>query len=548
LDQLPTAKAVAQYSAVIGREFSYELIQSLDLMTERALQEGLNQLIGAELLYQRGRTPHARYQFKHALIQDAAYDSLLRSTRQHIHRQVAQLYEARLSEMIATQPERVAHHYTEAGCHEPAVTYWYRAGQRAAERSEHLTAIIHLRRGIEALSHLPKTSHHIEQELLLHVALGNSLYVVDGYGASEVEQVYQRARELCQHVGDTPQLFQVLRGLFVFYMSRAQAHAAQEVAEQVRRRAHQQPDAGPRLLGYYLLGVALFLRGHFVEASRELEQAIALYDPTAHRDLAHVYSIDIGVGARGFAAATQWMLGFPDRALKLGQETLSLAQTQAHPFSLVFAQSLAQSFLYQLRREVSATYEQAAVGVDLATEQDFTLYVAWCSVYQGWALTMMGQQEEGIAKLRQGMERAADMGTETFQPAFCALLAEATGEAGQPAKALTILAEAQAALARTSECFYEAEVYRLIGVFQLMTSTEGLAEAEAHLRQALEIARRQQARSLELRAATDLARLWQRQGQCTAAYELLAPIYHWFTEGFETGDLQDAKGLLTQMS
>jgi adenylate cyclase len=302
------------------------------------------------------------------------------------------------------------------------------------------------------------------------------------------------------------------------------------------------------LLGYYLLGVALFLRGQVVEASRELEQAIALYDPTAHRDLAYVYSIDIGVGARGFAAATQWMVGFPDRALKLGQETLSLAQTQAHPFSLVFVQSLAQSFLYQLRREVSATYEQAAVGVDLATEQGFTLYVAWCSVYQGWALTMMGQRAAGIEMLQQGMERAASTGTETFQIAFWALLGEATGEAGEPAKALTILAEAQAALARTSECFYEAEVYRLMGVFQLLTSTEGLAEAEAHLRQALEIARRQQARSLELRAATDLARLWQRQGQYTEAYELLAPIYHWFTEGFETGDLQDAKALLTQMS
>jgi predicted ATPase len=321
LDRLPAAREVAQLGAVLGREFAYDMLQALTTQEAAVLQERLAQLVDAELLYQRGRPPRATYIFKHALVQDAAYASLLKSKRQQVHRQVARMLESRFPEIVAAEPELVAHHYSDAGAHEAAVTYWYQAGQRCAERSQHPEAISHLRHGLEDLALLPDTTARPEQELTLQVALGSSLYAVLGYGSPEVEPIYQRARDLCRQVGDTSQIFRVLRGLCVFYMGRAETKTMQEVAEEILTQAKQQTDETPHMLGHYLLGLALLLRGQLNDADGHLKQALAIYDPQAHRDLAYVYGIDIGVAAQAFAGITRWMLGYPEQALRYCQDS-----------------------------------------------------------------------------------------------------------------------------------------------------------------------------------------------------------------------------------
>jgi predicted ATPase len=254
LDRLSTIRELAQLGAILGREFTYELLRAVSPLDERTLQQGLAQLVDAELVYQRGLPPRSRYIFKHALIQDTAYQSLLKSTRQHYHQRIAQVLETRLPEITDTQPELVAHHYTEAGLNAQAVRYWLLAGQRAAQHSAHQEAIGHLTKGVEVLQTLPETPERTQQELLLHVTLGVSLLTVQGYAAAEVERVYTRARALCQQVGDTPQLFQVLRGLVMFYLVRGQLQMAQDLAEQLLRQAERQPEGAPRMLGQYLWG------------------------------------------------------------------------------------------------------------------------------------------------------------------------------------------------------------------------------------------------------------------------------------------------------
>jgi class 3 adenylate cyclase/tetratricopeptide (TPR) repeat protein len=430
LDRLATVKGLAQLGATLGREFSYELLQAVSPWDEGTLQRGLHQLVEAEFLYQQGLPPQATYLFKHALIQEAAYQSLLRSTRQRHHQHIAQVLEVQFHELCETQPELLAHHYTEAGCPAQAISYWQRAGQQAAQRSAHQEVIGHLTKGVEALQTLPDTPERTQQDLLLHVALGVSFMAVKGRAAPEVERVYSRARALCQQVGDTLQLFPVLRGLVLFYLNCGQRQTAQDLAEQLLRQAERQPEAAPRMLGHYLLGQVLFIGGALGEAARHFEQAIATYNLQEHRQLAHVYGIDLGVITRSLGALVLWLRGYPERALAQSQEALTLAQAVAHPLSQVLAQVwLAR--LHQFRQEAQGAYDWAAGSIALATHQGFAaLYVAWGTMSQGWALTRKEQWAAGIAKLREGSATALATGSELWRPYFLALLAEAAGAAG----------------------------------------------------------------------------------------------------------------------
>ena len=479
LDRLAAVKALAQLGATLGREFSYDLLQAVSPWDEGTLQQGLHQLVAAEFLYQQGLPPQATYRFKHALIQDAAYQSLLKSTRQQYHQRIAQVLEAQFPRDRETQPELLAHHYTEAGLSAQAIPYWQTAGQRAAQRSAHQEAVGHLTTGVEVLQTLPDTPERTQQDLRLHVALGVSLMAVKGRAAPEVERVYTRARALCQQVGDTPQLFPVLRGLFLFYLNRGQRQTAQELAEQLLRQAERQPEVAPRMLGHYLLGLVLFQRGALEEAVRHFEQAIAAYNPQEHRQLAHVYGIDLGVITRSLGALVLWLLGYPDRALAQSQEAWTLAQEVAHPLSQVLAQ-VWLACLHQFRQEAQAAHDRAAGSIALAAQQGFSaLFVAWATVPLGWALTRQEQWAAGMAKLREGSEAALAAGSEQWRPYYLTLCAEAAGAAGQPEDGRRLLAEAQEVMARTDERFYEAELYRLTGVLHLAHSPAAQAEAEA---------------------------------------------------------------------
>ena len=546
LDQLHTAKEVAQLGAVLGREFAYEMLQALATQDEATVQAGLAQLVGAELLYQRGRPPRATYRFKHALIQDAAYASLLKSTRQRVHQQIVQLCEARFPEVVATQPEVVARHCTAAGQNEAAIRYWQRAGQRALQGSAHAEAIAHLRQGLAVLTPLPETPARLQQELDLQVALGPALFSTQGNAAPEVEHAYARARELCAQLGDTPQLFPVLRGLMQYYLNRGDLQTASQLGEQLLHLAQAQPDPALRLLAHYQLGTVLFNRGEPAAAQTHHTQALALYDPQAHRALAVRYGMDLGVLSHSHLARELWYVGFPEQALQHSQAARTLAQEVAHPLSLVHALVNAAT-VHQGRREVLAAHERAEAAMTLATEQGFAQWVARGTVLHGWALALQGQGEAGIAAMRQGLAAELVTGSTLYQPYGLGLLAEAYGAGGHPDEGLAALAEARAVLDTTELRVYAAELSRLQGVLLLQQAVPDAAQAEACFHQALDVARQQQAKSWELRAATSLARLWQSQGKRQEAYDVLAPVYGWFTEGFDTADLQEAKTLLDQL-
>jgi TOMM system kinase/cyclase fusion protein len=546
LDRLATVKALAQLGATLGREFSYELLLAVSPWDEGTLQRGLHRLVEAEFLYQQGLPPQATYLFKHALIQDAAYQSLLRSTRQQYHQRIAQVLEERFPETVETQPELLAHHYTEAGLSAPAIPYWLKAGQWASARSAHVEAITHLTRGLELLQTLPATPQRSQHELPLHLALGASLIATKGYAAPEVEQTYARARQLCQHLEDPYQLYPVLRGLWTYYLVHAEYQTAHALGEQLLTLAQQTQDSAMFLAAHRALGSTLLYLGMAASALTHFVQGMALYDPQQHRAAALLYGDDAGVICCILAAWTLWSLGYPDQGLARIDEALAMAQQSAHPFSLGFALTFA-AMSHLGRRERGAAQERAEAAISLATEQGFPHWRAMCSMLCGWALAHQGRAQEGLEQLHQGLTAYRAIGSELLRSYFLALLAEAYGIMGQPEAGLTVLTEALTHVDTTGERCYEPELYRLKGML-LQQSSDNHAEAPACFQQALDLARAQQAKSLELRAAMSLSRLWQQQGKCTEARELLAPVYGWFTEGFDTADLQEARALLEELT
>jgi predicted ATPase len=546
LGRLATARAVAQLGAVLGREFTYELIRAVASMDEATVQRGLAQLVDAELLYQRGRPPQARYAFKHALIQQTAYQTLLKSTRQQYHQRSAQVLAAQFPEIVETQPELVAQHYTEAGLIEQAIPYWRRAGQQALQRSANSEAIQHLSTGLMLLTMLPETPARAQQELDLQIALGPALIATKGMAAPEVEQAYARARALCQQVGDTPQLFPTLRGLCWFYFTRGALPTARELGEQLDRLAQRQAAPTPRLEAHDALGGTLYFQGDYAAAWTHLDQGIALSDPTAQQRQALRHGVAPGVWCLAVGANALWCLGYPAQAVRRSQEALAQAQELAHPHSLAVAQFFATD-LHHRCREAPAVQAQAEALLALATAQGFPLHVGYGTCWRGWAQAVQGQGEAGLAQLRQGMMAVLATGQELSRPLCLVLLAEAAGYAGQGEEGLRLLAEARAAFEESGRGDLLAEAYRLQGELLLRQAVPEAAQAEACFQQALTVARRQQAKSWELRAAMSLSRLWQHQSNCKEAYDLLAPIYVWFTEGFDTADLQEAKALLGEL-
>jgi class 3 adenylate cyclase/predicted ATPase len=547
LDRLATVKALAQLGATLGREFAYDLLQAVSPWDEVTLQRGLHQLVEAEFLYQQGLPPQATYIFKHALIQDAAYQSLLKSTRQRYHQQIAQVLETQFSETAETQPELLAHHYTEAGLGEAAVEYWQRAGQRAAERSAHQEAVRHLTTGLELLARLPETPERVQQALALHMALGPVLMATKGHGAAEVEQIYTRARALCQRVGETPQLFPVLRGLWRFYLSGGRLATAREMGEQLLTLAQRQHDPTRLMVAHLSLGGTLFYMGEFCLARPHLEQGIALTDPEAQRTLTARYGIAPGVQCLSNAARTLYCLGYPDQGLQRSQAACTLARELGHPLSLAAAQYFA-AHLHLLRREAPTARDQAAATIALATEHMFPHWLAMGRLALGWALAVQGQGEEGVTLMRQGMTAVQAIGSHMTPPALLPVLAALSGTLGQVDTGLHTLTEALELVEQTGVRWYEAETHRLKGTLLLHQAVPDEPQAEACFHKALSVTRHQQAKSWELRTAMSLARLWHQQGKQAEAYTLLAPIYGWFTEGFDTADLQEAKALLDALA
>jgi predicted ATPase len=539
LDRLATVKDVAQLGAVLGREFAYEVLRAVAPLDESTLQHGLAQLVEAELLYQRGLLPQATYLFKHALVQDAAYQSLLKSTRQQHHQRIAQVLEAQFPETVTSQPELLAHHYTEAGLLAQAVRYWQQAGQRALERSATMEAVAHLTQGLEVLGTLPDTPARAQQELGMQITLGPALMHTRGFEDPEVIRAYARARELCQQVGNPRQLFQVLWGLRYLHQARGQSQRAREVGEELLGLAQQLQDPVLFVEAHRAQGNVAFWQGEFVLAHAHVQHALARYDPQQMWDYVVRYGQNPGVFCRLFGGVNLWLLGYPTQALQWSEAGLTHARELGHAYTLQQALCFS-ALLHLLRREAAVAQKQAEAQRTLCTEHGFAAHLAWGTIEWGAALAAQGAWVEGLTQMRQGLTTYQTRGRFPWL-LFLALLAEACGRAGQVEEGLQALEEA---LQATEERMYEAEGYRLKGELLLQQSAAQSGEAEASLHQALTGARRQQAKSLELRAAMSLSRLWRQQGKHTEAYELLAPIYGWFTEGFDTADLQEARALL----
>ncbi|MGE0826140.1 MAG: hypothetical protein AB7G75_30745, partial [Candidatus Binatia bacterium] len=519
-----------------------------------------------ELLYQHGLPPQATYLFKHALIQDTAYQSLLKSKRQQLHQQIATVLETQFLDTKETQPELLAHHYTEANQIEQAIPYWLQAGQSAARRSANVEAISHFTKGLAVLNTLPETLDRAQQELTLQLALGVSLLATRGYTVPEVGNAYSRARELCQQIGETPELFSVLTGLHRFYTARAEHQTTHELAERILTLAQKAQDPDLLLGAHLVMGGSSWL-GEFVPSRVHLQQAMTLYNPQQHSALAFVYGVDFGI-VYSAVAFSLWYLGYPDQALRNSEKAITLIRELAHPHSLALALHYA-CWIRQYRRESPATQKRAGELIMLANEQGFPFLLAWGTMYRAWALAQQGQEEEGIRHIRQGLAAARAMGAGVGVPYWLALLSELYGKTGQIEEGLSLLTEALTLVDKTEERFYEAELYRLKGTLTLQSQAspgqvktsqdksedtaprpltpDPQGEAEACFLKAIEIAQKQQAKSLELRASTSLARLWQQHGKRTEAHTLLSEVYNWFTEGFDTKDLQEAKALLEEL-
>jgi predicted ATPase len=540
-------KQVLETAAVIGKEFTEPVLRRVVELSEIDLTAALQKLTSAEFVYEEALYPQAQYTFKHALTREVAYNSLLNERRLTLHEHVAEaiaaIFEGRLDEQLS----ELANHYAHSRNTRKAIEYSQRAGERAVQLSANVQAIRHLTTALKLLVTLPDGPERIEQELALQVTLAVPLLTTKGYTAPEVEDTYARARELCLRTGETPRLFPVLRGLWLFNLQRGDLRSAQELSKQLLALAESSRDPSLLVEAHFCRGYTLFWVGDFAPARDHLEEGIHLYDPQIHRSHVFVYGQDPGVACTFRLTWVLWLLGYPERALATSNQALSLAHDLAHPFSLVLALDSAAS-LHQLRREPQLVKKREDAVITLSAEREVS-YLWVASIWGGWAVAQQQRGAEGIAQIREGLAAANAGGADLALPWGLALLAEALGNESRAEEALNVLAEALAVSSKNGVKMYDAEIYRLKGELLLGPSrAENRSEAESCLRRAIEIARRQQAKSWELRATTSLSRLLQKQGKKDEARRMLAEIYGWFTEGFDTADLKDAKMLLEELS
>jgi tetratricopeptide (TPR) repeat protein len=455
-----------------------------------------------------------------------------------------------LPDTVETQPELAAHHYTEAGAHEPAIDYWQRAGRQAVKRSAYLEAIQHFSKGVEVLLTLPQTPERDRHELTLRISLGASLSMTRSVVAPEVEKTYLRARALCQHVGDTVQLSRVLFVLWNIYWSRAEHEPARDFGEQLLALARQVNTPTTFLVAHNALGCTLFWIGAFESAQTHLEQALDFDASQAREEGTAGDATFARVATRCLSAFTLWALGYPEQARLRMDDALHLADDLSHPYTTSFASHYA-GVLYDWCRQLHDTLEQAEAEFALAIEHSFSFWLPAAILNRGVALAGLGRRREGLKPLQEGLAFWRAMGSINASPMYLGWLADVSARLGRTADARVALTEALTLVNESGERCYEAELYRLKGELMQLVDCESWGEegtSEECFLKALTIAQSQQAKSWELRAATSLARLWQSQGKRQEAYELLQPVYGWFTEGFDTADLKEAKAILNELA
>ena len=554
LDRLGPAKEVAQIGAAIGREFSYALLSAVATKPEPELASALDRLIGAGLLFRQGVLPHASYLFKHALVRDAAYGTLLREPKRALHARIAEAIESYFPDIADSQPELAARHYTEAGLIEKAVYLWGKAGHRSLERSSLVEAIEQLTRALAQIETLPSSPALRQEEIKLQVALVPPLLNVKGFAAAESKAATERARFLIEHaealgepLKDPLLLFSVLFGGCVANFVGFNGPVLRELATQFLALAESQGAAAPLMAGHSMMGVACASAGKFLPARAHHDQALVLYDPTVHRALLTRFAAqDQRVVDLSFRSLTMWMLGYPDAALADAERALQEAREIDHASTLMFA-----LWWTGLMKASCGCYTAAnALGkelVALADQNSSPTYRVAGTLVQGSVLALTEKSAHAIEMITGGLSAHRSMGTTFLQPFFLSLMALAHTALGQSSEASRCIDEAMTIIKKSEERWFEAEVNRIAGEIALMTPEPDAAKAQECFEQALAIARAQQAKSWELRVAMSMARLWRDQGKQDAARELLAPVYGWFTEGFDTLDLKEAKALLDEL-
>jgi class 3 adenylate cyclase/predicted ATPase len=551
LDRLgPAAKNVAQVGAAIGRDFSHELLAAAVQLAEPELLEALRRLVEAGLVFQRGAPPTAEYLFKHALVQDTAYSTLLRGPRQALHRRIAEGLERRFPDLVETRPEILAHHYGEAAMPDKAIAYWHRAGKSSLAKSAVREAIAQLHRGLSLLGGLPETRERQQLELDIHVTLTAALMAGKGYANPETVAALERANRLVTETASvgTPLHFFVLYGLWVSTFAGGAIAAALEHATNFLSIAQSQPSSGPLLVGHRTLALSLIVIGDYPAALTHFETAASLYRPDEHRDSAFHYGQDIGVSAFVQLSWALWHRGYPDQSAGAADRALTYSRQLGHAHTLAHAfwfAGMAAAFA----RDVATAYAYGSDCVALASEHGFAQWAALGRMLQGWANAQKGEATTGIASIRDRMAPAVAMtGSGVYTPLRLALLAEALALAGKIEEGLAALDDALAKAAVSGVRGWDAEIHRLRGELTGRLPYPDPAKADESFRTAIAIAREQGTRGYELRAATSLARFWREHGRRGEARELLAPVYGWFTEGFDTPDLKEAKALLAELT
>ena len=547
LDRLASVKEVAQMAACIGREFSDELLAAVASLGEHALGDALAQLLTAELIFRRGSPPKLVYSFKHALVQDVAHESLLKSRRQQIHARIAAVLEECFPAVAETEPETLAQHLTEAGLADQAVGYWLRAGRNAVARSANLEAISHLSKGLEALNRLPAGPERDRKELALQTAIGTPLIAVHGYAAPQTGATYSRARFLCERLGDTSALFATLSGEFTYHFVRGDYGMMRQLTDEARRTSERTADAALLLAAHRLSGLTALQVGAFVEARSEFEAILRLYDPSQHRPPPVHYVHDPKISALPYLAVILWILGYPEQARRWSVAALEYAELLNQANLTAHVRVYGGAGLAELLRDTAAVRGHADAIIGLADQHSLHYFRLSGLILRGWVMAQEGASDAGLALMCQSAAERLALGVGWYQIRYLCMLAASYLHTGAAEEGLGVIAQAADLVIRNNDHIWEAELCRLKG--QLL-SVRGAASAEVGFcfEQALATARGQSAKSFELRAATTLARLRRDQGKRPEARALLAPIYGWFTEGFDTHDLKEAKALLDDVS
>jgi class 3 adenylate cyclase/predicted ATPase len=545
LDRLASVRLVAQIGAAIGREFSYQLLHAVSCLSDDELQAALGRLIGSELVFQRGTPPDAVYTFKHALVQDAAHSSMLRSTRQQLHAQIAEALETHSPELMDTQPERFAQHYEQAGLAEKSVTYWGKAGRRSAARSAMAEAAAQLQKALDQLALLPDSLERQRQELELRSSQGAVLFVVKGHGAPETGHAYARTRELWEQLGSPSEFLRVPYGQARYHVVRGEFDLALHLDEDLLRLSRQRNDSAGLVLAHYSSARNLMFAGRFGLSWTHLEEVFSFYDRISQRSLISQAGDDPYVAAGGISALVVCCLGYPDRALARSKAAIDEAWRLAHPATSGSVLALG-NMLVSLLGDDAALNERAEQLVAIAAEQSFPWWGAQGAIYLGWSKAKGGDVVEGISLLRRGLSAHRATGAELWTPHHITRLAMACEIAGEFEEASFLLDEALKIVERTGERWFEAELNRNKG--QLLLRQGHTEAGEGLYCKALSIAREQEAKLWELRAAMSLAQLRRDRSRRAEARDLLAPVYGWFTEGFDTPDLKEAKALLDELA